>query len=140
MLDLRQVREEEAAVREGLARRGNPELLMMLDRVLLLDAERRELIAEVDALRARRNEASPRVAEFKRAGAHEEAEAVIREMREVGEAAATKEARLGAVEEEIRGLLLHLPNLPAPEVPPGGVESNRVLREWGDVSHFDFAP
>jgi seryl-tRNA synthetase len=113
---------------------------MMLDRVLLLDAERRELIAEVDALRARRNEASPRVAELKRAGAHDEAGAVIREMREVGEAAATKEARLGAVEEEIRGLLLHLPNLPAPEVPPGGIESNRVLREWGEVRHFDFTP
>ncbi len=140
MLDLRQVREDAAAVREGLARRGNPELLIMLDRVLQLDLERRELIAEVDSLRARRNEASPRVAELKRAGAHEEADRLIREMREVGDEAAEREARLGAVEEEIRGLLLHLPNLPAVEVPPGGVESNVVLREWGEARHFDFTP
>jgi seryl-tRNA synthetase len=140
MIDLRQVREEEALVREGLARRGNPELLLMLDRILHLDADRRDLISKVDALRARRNEASPRVAELKRAGAHEEADALIREMREVGEETAEREAELSAVEEEVRGLLLHLPNLPLPEVPPGGVESNVVLREWGEARHFDFTP
>lgn len=140
MLDLRVVREEEAAVREGLARRGNPELLLMLDRVLLLDGERRGLISEVDALRARRNEASPRVAELKRSGKHEEADVLIREMREVGEAVSEREDRLGAIEEEIRGILLQLPNLPAAEVPQGGVESNVVVREWGEAPTFPFAP
>lgn len=140
MLDLRQVREAADEVRAGLARRGNPELLGMLDRVIHLDTERRELIAEVDSLRARRNEASPRVAELKRAGAHEEADTLIRELRELGDSAAEKEARLGAVEEEIRGLLLHLPNIPQPDVPLGGVESNQVVREWGEARHFDFEP
>jgi seryl-tRNA synthetase len=140
MLDLRRVREDASTIREGLARRGNPELLLMLDRVLVLDTERRELIAGVDALRARRNEVSPQVAELKRTGAHEEADRLIREMREVGAAAAERETRLGAIEEEIRGLLLHRPNLPLPEVPSGGVESNVVLREWGEMPQFDFTP
>jgi seryl-tRNA synthetase len=98
MLDLRDIREDEPRVREGLARRGNPELLLMLDRVLLLDSERRRLISEVDALRAQRNEASPRVAELKRSGADQEAAALIRELREVGDAAAERERRLGAIE------------------------------------------
>lgn len=140
MLDLRVVREEEAAVREGLSRRGNPELLLMLDRVLLLDGERRQLIGEVDSLRARRNEASPRVAELRRSGAHDEAAALIRELREVGDAAAERETRLAAIEEEVRGILLQLPNLPESEVPEGGIESNVVVREWGEERVFDFAP
>ena len=127
-------------VRDRLAHRGDPELLVMLDRVLELDSERRELIAEVDTLRARRNEATPRVAELKRSGAHEEADGLIREMRELGETISMRETRLAAAEEEIRELLLHIPNMPLPEVPTGGVESNLVLREWGEPSHFDFEP
>jgi seryl-tRNA synthetase len=112
----------------------------MLDRVLLLDGERRRLISEVDDLRARRNEASPRVAELKRSGAEEEATALIRELREVGDAVAEREARLGAIEEEVRGILLQLPNPPLPDVPSGGVESNVVIREWGSAPTFDFTP
>lgn len=140
MLELRMVREETDAVRDALARRGNPDLLQMLERVLTHDEERRELIAAVDALRARRNEESSRVAQLKRAGSHDEAAALIEEMRAVGEAISEKEARLAVVEEEIRNLLLLLPNLPAPDLPVGGVEANKVIRSWGEERSFDFEP
>lgn len=140
MLDLRQIREETALVRERLEKRGNPELLAMVDRVLALDEERREKIAEVDRLRARRNEVSPKVAELKRAGRHEEAERIIREMRELGERITAVEARLNEVETEIRDLLLQIPNLPEADVPSGGPEANRVVREWGEERTFDFTP
>lgn len=140
MLELRMVREETGQVRDALARRGNPDLLQALDRVLALDEERRELIAAVDALRARRNEVSPRVAELKRAGSHDEAAALIKEMRAVGETISEREARLAAIEEEIRNLLLVLPNPPMPEVPTGGIEANQVVRSWGEERHFDFEP
>lgn len=134
------VREETDVVRDALARRGNPDLLQMLDRVLAHDAERRELIAAVDALRARRNEESSRIAELKRAGSHDEAAVLIEEMRAVGEAIAEKEARLAVVEEEIRNLLLIIPNLPAPELPVGDVDANEVVRSWGEERSFDFEP
>jgi seryl-tRNA synthetase len=140
MLDLKLVREEPAFVRERLALRGKPELLEMVDRILVLDEERRALIVEVDALRARRNEVSPRVAELKRAGEHEAAEVVIREMREMGETLSAREAQLGVIEDEVRNILLLIPNLPEADVPPGGVEENKVLREWGEARSFDFAP
>lgn len=140
MLELKVLREETERVREALLRRGNGELLEMLDRVLALDGERRELIAAVDTLRARRNEASSRVAGLKRAGSHEEAEAVILEMRTVGREISEKEARLTTVEDEIREHLLLIPNLPQPVVPAGGVEANQVIRTWGDEPTFDFEP
>ena len=140
MLDLRRVREETALVKERLARRGNPELLAQIDSILELDEERRARITEVDALRARRNEVSPRVGELKQAGRHEEADRLIREMREVAERIAVEEARLGEIEEALRTLLLQIPNLPEEDVPPGGEEANRVLREWGGTPRFDFEP
>jgi seryl-tRNA synthetase len=140
MLDLRRVREETALVKERLARRGNPELLAQIDNILELDEERRARITEVDALRARRNEVSPRVGELKHAGRHEEADRLIREMREVAERIAVEEARLGEIEEALRTLLLQIPNLPEEDVPPGGEEANRVLREWGETQRFDFEP
>jgi seryl-tRNA synthetase len=140
MLDLRRIREEPEVVRSLLARRGKPEVLEQVDAVLALDAERRSLIGEVDALRAQRNEASARVAELKRAGRHEEAERVIAEVRQLSERLGELEARLAEAEEGVRGLLLQIPNLPEPDVPPGGEEANQVIRGWGEARSFDFEP
>ena len=140
MLDLRRIREEPEVVRSLLARRGKPEVLEQVDAVLALDAERRSLIGQVDALRAQRNEASARVAELKRAGRHDEAERVIAEVRQLSERLGELEARLAEAEEGVRGLLLQIPNLPEPDVPPGGEEANQVIREWGEARSFEFEP
>src|SRR5690554_6725051 len=138
MLDLKLLREDTDTVRERLARRGAPELLSLIDDVLMLDAERRERVTEVDALRAQRNEVSPRVGELKKQGRHEEAEGLIREMREVGERLAAAEARLAEVEETLRTLILQIPNMPEEDVPAGGEEANLTIREWGERASFDF--
>lgn len=132
MLDVRRIREEPDAVRERLAVRGDPGLAALVDRVLELDGSRRSLVAQVDEKRARRNEVSPRVAELKRAGKSEEADAIIREMRELGDGLSDLEARLGEVEAELEATLLEIPNTPAAEVPPGAESDSPILREWGE--------
>ena len=132
MLDVRRIRDEPDAVRERLAVRGDPALGAAVDRILELDASRRSLVAQVDDQRARRNEVSPQVARLKREGRSEEAEAVIREMRELGEGLSDLEARLGEIEAELERTLLEIPNTPAGEVPPGGETDSAVLREWGE--------
>lgn len=140
MLDLRRIREEPQFVREQLARRGNPEYIELVDQVLTLDEERRALIAETDALRAQRNEASAEIARLKREGRAEEADRRIVEMRGVGERLASLEARLSEVEDGVRDRLLRIPNLPEPDVPPGGEEDKVVVRQWGEPPQFDFEP
>jgi seryl-tRNA synthetase len=140
MLDLKLIRENTAFVRDRLRRRGNPELVGAIDAVLALDERRRALITEVDALRARRNEVSPQVGRLKQAGRHEEAEPIIREMRELSERMSTLEEAREQVENDVRSLLLNVPNLPEAQVPEGGEECNRVLREWGNLPIHDFAP
>ncbi|HUH12750.1 MAG TPA: serine--tRNA ligase [Longimicrobiales bacterium] len=140
MLDLRLIREEHERVLERLAVRGKAEHAGMVARILELDGERRGLITEVDGLRARRNEVSPEVGRLKKEGREGEAEGIILEMRELGRALAAREERLTGIEEEVRELLLSLPNLPDEEVPPGGEADAVQVREWGEAPKHDFTP
>lgn len=132
MLDLKRIREEPAVVRARLGRRGKPELLEQIDQLLALDEERRAVISRVDNLRARRNEVSPQVGRLKQSGKHEEAEPLIREMRELGDEMDAAEARRTAVEEAVRSILVVLPNLPDDIVPLGDETHNQIVREWGE--------
>ena len=70
MLDLKRIRQEPEVVRAALERRG-PEAAAGLDRVIELDARRRELLPELEGLRAEQNEANTRI---KSAGSAEERE------------------------------------------------------------------
>ncbi|HSJ09610.1 MAG TPA: serine--tRNA ligase [Longimicrobiales bacterium] len=140
MLDLRQIRDEPDLVRTRLRVRGRAEFVDAVDQVLELDERRRGLISEVDGLRARRNEASPRVGKLKQAGQHEEAEPLILEMRELGERMSALEAERTEVEARVRDLLYNIPNLPDEAVPAGDEDANVLVREWGSAPEFDFAP
>ncbi len=140
MLDLKRIREEPELVRSRLALRAKPEVLELVERVLALDEERRHAIAEVDDLRAKRNQVSPEVGRLKQAGRHEEAEPLIREMRELGDRMESLEKRRAEAEEAVRAVLLEIPNLPWPDVPPGGEEDAVVVHEWGEERAFDFEP
>ena len=140
MLDLKRIREETQFVRDRLALRNKPDINENIDRLLAADAERRALITEVEAARARRNEVSPQVGKLKQAGKHEEAEALMKEMRALGDQMKSSEARLAEIEQTVRDLLLNIPNLPEEAVPPGGEEDAKLVRTWGEARKFDFEP
>ena len=113
MLDLRQLRDDPDSAREALARRGDAE---RLDPVLELDARRRELLPELEKLRAEKNAASKRIGELQRAG--EDASEAIAAVRATGEREKELEAALREVEEGLEGALALVPNLPSPDAPP----------------------
>ena len=140
MLDLKLIRENTAFVLERLSVRGNPELEGQVEELRTLDAERRTLIAQLDTMRARRNDVSPRVGRLKKEGRDAEAEPLVLEMRELNERMAALETRAAEVEAQVHERLLNIPNLLAPGVPPGGPECNRVERVWGEPAAFGEAP
>jgi seryl-tRNA synthetase len=140
VLDLKRIREDTQFVRDRLSRRAKPEALENVDKVLQLDGERRALITQVEAARARRNEVSPQVGRLKQAGQHEEAEQLMAEMRELGDQMKASEARLADLEGRVRDLLLNIPNLPEAEVPEGDESHNQLVRTWGEDRLFDFEP
>jgi seryl-tRNA synthetase len=133
-LDLRRIREDPEPARAALARRGAAEAL---DRLLELDARRRELLPEVERRRAAQNEASDEIAARKRAG--EDADEVIARMREVAAEVKELEGELAEVEASWDELAATLPNLPDPEAPDGETDEDAVvLREVGELPRFEF--
>jgi seryl-tRNA synthetase len=136
VLDLKAIREDPEAARTALARRGAAE---PLDKLLALDARRRELLPQIEDGRARQNRASDAIAEAKRGGGGAEAE--IAEMRELAPRIKQLEAELSEVEAERDRLAAALPNLPDPDAPDGMTEEDAVVvREVGERPEFAFEP
>jgi seryl-tRNA synthetase len=134
LLDLKRIREEPGATRVALARVGAAD---DLDELLRLDARRRELLPEVEGLRAERNTASDAIGEAKREG--RDAEAEIARMREVSERIKSLESELEEVEAERDRLAATLPNPPHPDAPDGETDEDAVvIREVGERPGFDF--
>ncbi|MGD8817696.1 MAG: serine--tRNA ligase, partial [Acidobacteriota bacterium] len=134
MHDLGKIRKDPDSARSGLAARN---VDFDVDDLLARDERRRELIQEVDALKARRNEAGKKIGELKKAG--ESADEIIAEMGRVSEQVAALDGDLDAIDRGIQADLLGLPNLPHDSVPRGRDESdNREERTWGEPRAFDF--
>ena len=132
MLDVRRFRNEPDVVRAALARRG--EDLSQVDRVNALDAEVRRRAAERDELRARIRAFSNEVGQLFRDGRKDEASELQAESRALGEREKVLDAEADEVAEDLRDVLLLLPNLPSDDAPDGdGPNDNVVVR----VEQFD---
>lgn len=137
MLDIRLLRDDPDAARRGLeSRRADASVV---DRVLELDARRRELIARADEIKARRNELNKSIPRIAREGG--DIAPLKEESKALGEEVKGLDDALKEVEEGQRDLLLSTPNLPDASTPVGASEDdNVVVREAGAKPAFDFAP
>src|SRR5215218_4139517 len=127
MLDLKAIRRDPRPVREALARRRDGSDAR-LGEVLSLDARARELIPEVEGLRARQNEASQGIAKAKKAG--EDASGAIAEMQEVSRRVKALGEELSGVQAELEQALTTLPNPPD----PSAADEDTTLREVGEAT------
>ncbi len=137
MLDVKLLRNDYDRVKEALNRRGKA--LDELAKFPALDVRRRELLQESEQLKNRRNVVSQEVAQRKKAG--QDAEQLIKEMRDVSDRIKRLDEEIHGLEKEISDLLLSVPNIPDESVPDGKSEDDNVeLRRWGDVPSFSFEP
>jgi seryl-tRNA synthetase len=136
MLDINLFREKPDFVRDGMRKVG--EAPVVVDRVRDADAEWRSLLSQAEDLKAERNKRSKEVGRMPKG---EEREALILEMREVGDRIKELDGRAGEVRERLDALLLRIPNIPHEDAPVGADESeNVVLRTEGEPPRFDFEP
>ena len=138
MLDLNFVRDNLPLVEEKLRQRGmNPEELLGGFRDL--DARRRQAFTTAETLKAERNKKSEEVGRRKRAG--EDAGALMEETKSLREEGERQEKLADQLEEELRGLMSQIPNVPHSSVPVGRNEHGNVeVRRWGAPSQFGFTP
>ena len=126
MIDLKLLRASPGQVRAALARRGDPSLTRLLDEIEALDMKRRTLTAQLDTLKAERNDAAKADALVaKSQGGLPEATTAAR--RKLGERITGLESELRQIETTLEAKALFVPNLPLPDVP----EEQTILRSWG---------
>jgi len=138
MLDLNYVRDHLPQVEEKLRQRGlNPEELLGGFRDL--DARRRQAITAAETLKAERNKKSEEVGRRKRTG--EDATTLMEETKSLREEGERQERVAAQLEEEMRGVMSQIPNLPHASVPVGRSEHDNVeVRRWGAPPQFNFQP
>jgi seryl-tRNA synthetase len=134
VLDLKRIRQDPEGVRAALARRGE-DVAGAVDRVVELDKRRRELLPELEGLRAEQNGANARI---KSADGPDEREREIAAMRGVAARAKELERELAAVEGDLETALAPLPNLPDPTAAPG--PEDELVREVGEIPTLAFEP
>lgn len=134
MLDIKLLREEPQKINELLKRR-NPEL--SVDEVIKIDEERRKIQAYVDELRAKRKRDSQSIGELKKKG--ENTDNVQAEVKKLGDDISALEEKQTVLDEKLKNLLLHIPNIPDETTPVGTSEDdNKEVYRKGEVRKFDF--
>lgn len=137
MLDIKRIRENPEEVKAGL-RAKLMDCDEAIDRILILDEERRNLIFKTENLKSDQNKVSKEIPQLKKAG--EDITEVVNRMNALKEEIKGIDAELRAVEKEYEELMLSLPNLPDPDVQAGGKENNQPLRFFGSARQQECEP
>ena len=137
MLDIQRIKENPDAIKAGLKAK-EVDCDAIIDRILELDEQRRALIASTEERKAHQNKVSKEIPQMKKQG--KDVAPLFAEMAELKAGIAADAEKLDAVLAEYRTCMLSLPNLPDPDLLPGGKENNEPLRYFGEPHKFDFAP
>lgn len=136
MLDIRWVRDNPDAVRQMLV---NRKATFPVDELIGFDERRRHLLAEVEELKARRNQESKRIGRAQTDG--EDVEVLKEAVRRISSRIKDLDQEISDVEVAQRDLMMSIPNVPHESVPIGDdEEANVEIRRWGTVPSFSFEP
>ncbi|MEM7234519.1 MAG: serine--tRNA ligase [Planctomycetota bacterium] len=136
MLDIRTIRDNPDLVKNA-GKKKRMDCDEVVDQILDCDERRRKITYDLEQLKAEKNRVSKEIAKLK----GDDKKARIDEMQSVAKKAKTIEGELGDVEQELRALMLRVPQIPDDEVPEGADDQENVeIRTWGEVPKFDFEP
>ena len=133
MLDLKLITENPELVKARLAKKG---CVADFTEVLKLDAERKELMAKIEALKAERNKVSAEIPKLKKEG--KPVEEIFARMRKIGEEIAEGDAKIDDMQKRVTDYVASLPNMPDDDLLPGEKENNKVIKVFGEKPEFAF--
>ena len=137
MIDIKRIKENPDAVKAGFKAK-EVDCDATVDRIMELDEQRRKLIAATESLKAQQNKVSKEIPQLKKAG--KDVAPIFAEMAQLKAQMAEDAKKLDEVQAEYRTAMLSLPNLPDPDLLPGGKENNQPLKYFGEPHKFDFTP
>lgn len=135
MLDINLIRNNPELVKASLKKRG---FETDFSEFLLLDVKRREILSEVETLKAQKNKVSALVPSLKKEG--KDTSEIFAEMKELGEKVTKLDAELEVVEQNLNEFLYGLPNMPDEDLKEGGKENNEAIYVFGEKPKFNFTP
>ena len=133
MLDIKFLRENSDIVKENIKKKFQDEKLPLVDEVIKLDKEYREIKTKLDDLRSERNKKSTSIGALMREGKKDEAEAVKEEVSKINEEIAKDENLEPEYEEKIKKIMMTIPNIIDASVPIGKDDTENVeIEKFGD--------
>ncbi len=136
MLDIKVIRENPEKVKAAMKSR-NKDMDALVDEVLAIDVERRELMTKTDAFKQEQNEASKKIPQIKKEGG--DISEIMKRMNEIKECVKANDAVLSELEEKQKKIMYEFPNIPSESTPIGKDDSENVeIRKWGEPRSFDF--
>lgn len=139
MLDIKFLRANPDVVRQNIKNKFQDSKLPLVDEVIALDKENREIKQEVEALRADKNKISKSIGAMMAKGEKEEAEKLKKQVAENADKMVSLSEREKEVEEKIKKIMMTIPNIIDPSVPIGKDDSENVeLERFGEPVVPDF--
>ncbi len=138
MLDIKLIKENPEYAKTRLATRQK-DYSGDIDRLLELDVQRRALIADTEAKKAEQNKISKSIPLLKKEG--KDVAPIFAEMKALSETVKADDEKISAIDTEMTGILLSIPNIPNALVPEGKDDSeNQEIRRNGTPREFGFEP
>ncbi|MEG0110200.1 MAG: serine--tRNA ligase, partial [Oscillospiraceae bacterium] len=139
MLDIKFVRENPDIVKENIKKKFQNSKLVLVDEVVALDLENREIITKMEALRAERNKLSKSIGGLMAKGEKEKAEEMKQLVSQEADTLKELEAQQAVIEENIKQKMMIIPNIIDPSVPIGKDDSENVeVKRYGEPFVPDF--
>ena len=135
MIDIKLVRSNPDYVKAAVRKR-EMDLDTVIDEILQIDAERRELSGKTDALKAQQNAASKKIPQIKKEGG--DVSTIMAEMKELSAQVKEADAKIGELEAKQKELIYAIPNLPDEDLAAGGKENNAVVHTYKEKPQFPF--
>ncbi|BCI61590.1 serine--tRNA ligase [Solibaculum mannosilyticum] len=138
MLDIKVVRAQPDKVKAAMKAR-NKDMDDLIDQVLDIDVQRREITAKAESMKAQQNLTSKKIPQIKKEGG--DVSVIMAEMKQLADQVKAYNAQLSELEQKQRDIMLSLPNVPNESVPVGKDDTeNQEIRRWGEPRQWDFDP
>ena len=133
MLDIKLITENPEKVKASLAKKG---CIVDFTEILKIDAEKKKLMAEIEALKAERNKVSAEIPKLKKEG--KPVDEIFARMREIGDTIAKGDAKINEYQTIVTEFVAGLPNMPDDDLLEGEKENNQVVKVYGEKPEFTF--
>ncbi|MBP3938818.1 MAG: serine--tRNA ligase [Clostridia bacterium] len=138
MLDIKLIRENPDLVKAAMKSR-NKDMDALVDEVLAIDVQRRELMTKTDAMKQEQNSASKQIPQIKKAGG--DISEIMARMNEIKEKVKANDAEIAELDKKQKTIMYEFPNVPNSTVPLGKDDSENVeIRRYGEPRSFGFEP